>query len=254
MSEFEAANAFANDCRAVARDLMTAYTRDPSAELGGHGLVFLARATTCVESVQVLAAAGLTADATSVSRTVLELCFELMFIVKENTESRFELFFGHEHVRDWLEAKALRRLHGPATDQSAMNILEGRYQKVKASYPNPYDWGSSLAGFESLRKRALSVGAEHLYDLAYAEACSTSHAGPKGLRHAYEANPKEQNAGVRLLVGGGAPSGDPIDIACWGFVGLLGTAINLCELRAQFDDRHDELFRRLMALTTNTQL
>lgn len=251
MSEFEAANAMADDCRAVARDLMTAYTRGPKGGLGGHGLVFLARGTTCLESVQVLAGAGLTADATSVSRTILELCFELMFIVKEDTKRRFELFFGHEYVRDWMEAKALRRLRGAATDQTAMKIFEGRYQQVVASYPNPYDWGSSLAGFDSLRKRALSVGAEHLYDLAYAEACSTSHAGPKGLRHAYETD--EQNAAVRLRVGRGDPSGDPIDIGCWGFIGLLGPAINLCELQAQFDDRHDELFRRLMALTAKKQ-
>jgi hypothetical protein len=250
MSNIQAAQELADDCRTLARDVMNAFVRKPQESLGGAGVLFLARATTALESVQMLAGAGLNADATSVSRTVIELCFELRFIAESDTEKRFELFFGHEAVRDWLEAKAIAGLHGGLTEKAreAMNEVEARYDAVKAQYPKKYDWCSSLQGFDSLRKRTVSVGGQHLYDLAYAEGCSTSHAGPRGLRHAYSAAEDPQNIKVTFLVGRSTPSGQPITLACLGFIVLVGTVINLCELQAQFDDRHAELLARLNGL------
>jgi len=236
----------------VARDVIEAFVKEPKEGFGGPAMVFLARGTTALESVQMLAAAGLNADATSVSRTMIELSFELSFITKEDTERRFELFFGHEVVRDLLRAKAIERLHKGLPDdetRAAMAELEARYLEVKKRYPQKYDWCSSLPDFGSLRKRTASVGGVHLYDLAYADACATSHAGAEGLRHAYSATEDPHNITIALLVGRGTPSDEPIKLACLAFIPLVGIGINLCGLQAQFDDRHAELLSRLSGVT-----
>ncbi len=248
MSRFDVAKKLADDCRVLGRDVIGAFLAKHKEPLEGHAVVFLARATTALQGVEVLASAGLNADATSVSRTIMELLIDLRYILKEDTERRFQLFFGHENVRDWQEVKAIDRLHGklPDTTTEAMRKIEARYDQVKAWYPNPHQWSG-----KTLRQRAVEsdgIHGEHFYDLAYAEACSTSHSGPKGLRHAYSDTEDEQTARITLLVGARAPSDRPIVLACMGYVPLLGNVINSARLQAQFDDGHAALLARLNGL------
>jgi hypothetical protein len=241
MSELDVTKKLAEDSRALARDVMTAAVSKKPVKLEGHVSLFLARATTSMESVEVLATVGLSADATSVSRTIFEVAIDLVFILKEDTEERFRLFFAHEFVREWLEVQAIERLHGtlPEASKEAMKVIKARYDQVKDAYKeNEYQWCGSL------KSRARAIGVLHLYDLAYTEGCAMSHSTPRALRNNYS------NTGEKITIKAGPqkPSSRPIRLALMGFIPLIADVINFCGLQDQFDPRHDALVARMNAL------
>ena len=244
----DAAIRLAQDCRSLARDVIVAFLAKKRKPLEGHTIVFLTRATTALESVELLANAGLSADATSVSRTIMETLIDLRYILKEDTRRRFELFFGHENVRDWHEVQALERLYGklPHTTMEAMKIIKARYDAVKDWYPSEYHWC-----VKSIRRRAIETDGEHgqhFYDLAYTEGCSTSHSGPKGLRHAYSVIEDEANINITLLLGTRDRSSRSLEFACLAYILVLGNVIEFCGRQAQFDEPQAALLARLNAL------
>lgn len=237
----------AQDCRALGMEAMTAALSRPSVVREGHVMVFVARATTSLEAVELLATRGFVADALSVMRTIVELDIDLAFILQEETERRLELFFGHEQVRAWLLAQAIARLPGeqPPEQVAAMATLRERFDAVRANYPNLYSWCPTR-----IRERAVATERHHSYDLAYAEGCAASHSGPEGLRHAYTTREEAENTHVTLLVGPQTPNGHPVVLACTSYLMLLASAIDACQLPA-FEARHAALLARLSALPTS---
>jgi hypothetical protein len=194
MGDIKTALQFSRECRALGCGIIDAAVKIPGSSLEKHAAVFAARATTAMESVEVLAEAGLNADATSVGRTINEMAIDLAFIMKEKTEERLALFFGHEAVRDWHLVQAISKLHGGKVNQKAMAEVEARYNAVKADYPNAHQWCGTI------RYRARETQLEYIYELSYAEGCASSHSGAQGLSTtalSTSAMPRDASDGVR---------------------------------------------------------
>lgn len=156
-----------------------------SASLKGHALIFLARATRSIRSVQHLFNAGFASDAQSVGRTIIELAIDLAYIYNEDTENRLAQFFGYEDVKTWHYILAWEEWQERQWAPETRSIAEERYNSVRQMYPDERSWASSGGKKVSLRKRAQSVGLNGLYEMSYAEGCAASHSGPQTLRDAY---------------------------------------------------------------------
>ena len=186
-------------------------------------VAFVARATTALEGVEVLAKSGFAPDATSVMRTVCELDIDLAYICREDTETRMSLFFGYAAVRDLMTAQPINNLHRSA-DETALAELTRRRNAVEHDYPDKYSRNGKDKGHESVGKRAKATGRELQYDLLYAEACAAVHSGPQTIRHTIHHETRQ------LCIGPQRPPSRPIELAISCYLRLLDTVITFWNL------------------------
>lgn len=230
------------ECRSLGYQVIDAALQSPGSDFALRAAIFTARATTAMQSVEVLATAGMNADATSVARTILEIAIDLTFIAKERTEERLDLFFGHEGVRDWHKARAVSRLHGGKVSAEAMAELEAKYDEVRGDYRKEFEWCGTLA------RRARCAGLQAMYDLPYAEASAASHSGPQGLRLMYSIARDDESECLTIFAGPQDPSERPVTMACMAYICTLDNAISLASLTPQFGDKVSDLAKRLMSM------
>ena len=237
---------FSKDCRAMAKEVTDAViARGFDRECAS--LVFLARATTAMESSEILVERGMNADATSVGRTITELDIDFAYILKAETEKRWGLYINYEVVSDWHDAQAWNALHDGKADPALMETARKKYDAVKADYPDEYKWAGKGI---SLKKRAEEVGKFNNCGMAYSSGCKASHSGAAGLRHIYdtEVDAAGNPTRITILVGRQTPDAHPVIIASVSYMGVLASTINNCGLQARFDARHDALWKRLMGI------
>ncbi len=212
---------------------------EPSQTCRAHVMVFVARSTNCMYSIEELFLAGLAPDAFSVMRTVCELTMDLAYILKEDTIRRFELFFGFEHLVNMRQAQFIHRLHG-SQESEAYEELRSRRDEVAPDYGDSFSW----AGVK-LWTRAEEAGLKEMYRSIYAEGCSAVHSGPATMRSAYES----VDGSLELLIGPRTPdSSRVLDLATFCHAQLLMHAATYCEWLDEAQQIEDELLPRLAAL------
>ncbi|MBK9032054.1 MAG: hypothetical protein IPL61_12145 [Myxococcales bacterium] len=200
----------------------------PPEEYRAVAMAVLARALTSLQSVVLLAEAGLTLDAMGAVRTICELDIDLAFILKEDPENRTALFLEHDEVLGLYQAKAFQALYKDdptALSADAIQRLQERHDAAKGRYPDRYKWAGAIKGSESIKMRALAVDRENAYNLIYAEACRALHAGLSAIASHVEEVDTADGPVRRFLIGAGAPSGRPVTLACMCLMQMLDAVL-----------------------------
>jgi hypothetical protein len=213
--------ALSQECRALgdqviraAVEMMNATKRhQPCHEVA---TLMLVRATDAMQSVEILASAGMNADATAIMRTVVEHEIDLAYILTENRDARFELFRDYPEMYGAENVEAVDRLLDREVDAELAKAIRKRGYEVAARRVELL--GKDKAKIRnwagvSLKARAESCGRGHTYALVYDEGCAASHSGAEGLSYCYSTTQDDSGRmnGKAFRVGRQEPSGRPID-------------------------------------------
>lgn len=215
---------------------------DPSNDFHRAGAAFLARASQALNSTAVLACYGFVADAMSVARTVFELDIDLAYIAKDDTVSRLAAFVAYETVSKHKLASAIARLLDIGDDE-ALARIEARSKSTKAiikAKPKDSDAGN-WAGVD-IASRAKRADRVKTYELAYVEACGTSHSGMTTLRYATEF---DDDGDYVLRWGPGKPLPHPIQFACMSLISMIDALL----IEGKDADMHERVAALIARLT-----
>tara|TARA_R110002096_G_scaffold259030_1_gene452634 strand:- start:115795 stop:117129 length:1335 start_codon:yes stop_codon:yes gene_type:complete len=202
-------------------------------------MVFIARSTNCLDSIEALYRVGQADDAFSVMRTICELTIDLAYMLKEDTERRFKLFFGFEHLVNFRQAQFIFNLHG-GPESEAFQELRNRHNEVSSDYPDSYSWAGN-----KLWKRAKEAGLSDMYQSIYAEGCSAVHSGPVTLRNAYNDN----NGQIEIYLGSRRPDSTRVlELTVYCYLRQLASAIDFLGLPEETSAACNALFRQLQTL------
>lgn len=202
-----------------------------------HALVFAARGTTSLAAVENLFLAGFAADALGIMRTICELTIDLAYILAEDTENRFELFFGYEHVANWREARFISELHELDPNLLPYRDLRRRYDSVKDRYERKSCWTAV-----SVADRVEQADLGHFYQL-YSEGCAALHSGPKTLRESYSQDARGQ---LTIRTGARPPeSARALNLAAFCYLRLLEQVAKLARDAAVLRLLHGPWMKRL---------
>lgn len=166
-------------------------------------LFFLARATQAFNAVEILFASGLSLDATSNLRTLMELAIDFHFLWHLDTEARTRLYLEFIHIANRKKLEAHERIFGPTdpakadaafaaiaahappgvTDAASMRAyIDAEYQRLKPNYPR-FQWHQM-----GIADRAVQVQLDDLYDLVHRRGSEASHSNAAALAPFYEIN------------------------------------------------------------------
>ncbi len=190
-------------------ELMEASHGRTQTQAAAISALFIARARQAVQSCAILASRGLTADAWSVARTVVELDIEHAYIMAATDPlDTFEQYAFFDAVNDAKLVRAIAALHPDGViDPAHLAMASARAKEAIAKAGDDRSWAGPGM---NLRERAIATERTHFYDLVYREACGASHGGFASLRYVL---PQGTDWPLKIQVGRGALDGRPLALA-----------------------------------------
>jgi hypothetical protein len=221
MASMEECQVVAEDCLEMSRK---AYERaiDQGTQLGSLAAMFLARGGQALESVLVLAPRGLVGDAMSVTRTIVELEIDFLYIATD-PDRLIPLFLDHDSYKVHQLVEAWEKHTGRRLEPERRQELNAGYARSLANKPDSDSYWNSWAGI-SIKKRAEMVGRNMSYAVVYADMCRASHSGYGTLTYAM---PDEET----VHFGRGRPHVRPVALAIASYYALAGRVGYACALR-----------------------